>query len=469
MTFELNGKRIRVLESADLTRRLLDVLRQDFGLMGTKEGCGEGECGACIVFVDGEIQNACLVPLANVIGHSVVTIEGFKGTPLYTDIAEAYHRHGAVQCGYCTPGMVMATAALVKRHVEEHSSQDMSCISLEAVKDGLAGNLCRCTGYQTICEAVQALGDSASTYNWDNLFFPLAEMYELECDSVNGSDYSCGKHYRPSSVSEAITILSEAVATERPHTVLAGGTDLMIRKRNWQGTRRRFDGDVIFIQQIDELKRVRRSQHLLEIGATATQSEIAVHPDVPEYIREVVRQMGTPAIREVATMGGNIVNGASVADTLVPWFALDASVLLRSARGDRLLPIQKFLLGKYKTALAPDELLVSICIPLPDIADFHYQKIGNRKASVLSKLSVLILKESGGRHRIAIGAVNDKVIRNVNLELAYLENGDLDQLICGYESMLNAHDDKRSTKDYREKVTLNIVKAYLEGGQRYDR
>lgn len=142
--FQLNNRELEIGADTDLTRRLLDVLRTDYALTGTKEGCGGGECGACLVWIDNRLQNACLVPLGNVIGKRVVTIESFAQTEEYQRIASAFLRHGAVQCGYCTPGMVMAVADLLRRTPQP---------DLEAVKAGLAGNLCRCTGYQTIFEA----------------------------------------------------------------------------------------------------------------------------------------------------------------------------------------------------------------------------------------------------------------------------------------------------------------------------
>ncbi|MBN2897230.1 MAG: (2Fe-2S)-binding protein [Clostridia bacterium] len=142
--FILNGKAVSLETS--LSRRLLDVLREDFGLTGTKEGCGEGECGACVVFLDGELVNSCLVPMNSVIGKEVQTIEGLAQTKRYRIIEDAFVMAGAVQCGFCTPGMVMATEYLVRRY--KHPTN-------EEIREGLSGNICRCTGYQTILEAVK--------------------------------------------------------------------------------------------------------------------------------------------------------------------------------------------------------------------------------------------------------------------------------------------------------------------------
>jgi aerobic carbon-monoxide dehydrogenase small subunit len=138
MRFVLNGSETEV--AAHPMARLLDVLREECGLTGTKEGCGEGECGACTVLVDGLPVVSCLVPVAQVQGAEVTTIEGLGGDhPLQRAFAE----HSGAQCGICTPGMILAALALGPNP------------SIEAVRTGLAGNLCRCTGYEAIYRAVQ--------------------------------------------------------------------------------------------------------------------------------------------------------------------------------------------------------------------------------------------------------------------------------------------------------------------------
>jgi aerobic carbon-monoxide dehydrogenase small subunit len=136
MRFTLNGKKVDV--DAPPMKRLLDVIREDCGLAGTKEGCGEGECGACTVLIDGQAVNSCLVPFAQVGGARVKTIEGLAGHPLQAAFAEC----GGAQCGICTPGMILAAAALPPRASDAE------------VREGLAGNLCRCTGYSAIYRSV---------------------------------------------------------------------------------------------------------------------------------------------------------------------------------------------------------------------------------------------------------------------------------------------------------------------------
>lgn len=146
--FELNGEQVTI--ESTLSMRLLDVIRNDFGLTGTKEGCSEGECGACIVFLDGKVVNSCMVPMSNVVGRSVVTIEGFSETERYKQIETAFRNAGAVQCGFCIPGMIMAVEGILRLNKP---------LTDEVIKEGLSGNICRCTGYQSIYEAVRHLGE----------------------------------------------------------------------------------------------------------------------------------------------------------------------------------------------------------------------------------------------------------------------------------------------------------------------
>jgi aerobic-type carbon monoxide dehydrogenase small subunit (CoxS/CutS family) len=144
--FRLNGAEQAV--DAPAGRRVVDLLREELGLVGTKEGCGSGECGACTILVDGEARLSCLMLAGQIEGRSLTTIEGVAAGPDLHAVQEAFVAHGAVQCGFCTPGMVLATLDLLRRNASP---------SREEIRAGLAGNLCRCTGYQKIVDAVESL------------------------------------------------------------------------------------------------------------------------------------------------------------------------------------------------------------------------------------------------------------------------------------------------------------------------
>lgn len=141
--FTVNGEpqRLEVFPIA----RLLDVLREQLHLTGTKEGCGEGECGACTIMLDGQIVNSCLVPVVQANGARITTIEGVAGEAELNQVQQAFVEHGGAQCGICTPGMVIAAVDLLSRNPQPTEDE---------IRIGLAGNLCRCTGYIKIFESV---------------------------------------------------------------------------------------------------------------------------------------------------------------------------------------------------------------------------------------------------------------------------------------------------------------------------
>ena len=144
ISLELNGQKVQC--SVDSGKRLIDWIRDDRGLTGTKEGCGEGECGACAVLLNGQLANSCLIPAAELEGCRITTIEGIAGDGRLQALQEAFAAGGGVQCGFCTPGMILAAADLLRRHPSPNDAE---------IREGLAGNLCRCTGYVRIVEAVK--------------------------------------------------------------------------------------------------------------------------------------------------------------------------------------------------------------------------------------------------------------------------------------------------------------------------
>lgn len=263
--------------------------------------------------------------------------------------------------------------------------------------------------------------------------------------------------YRPNTLEEVL----EIIANENCH-IFAGGTDLMIRKRQWQGAERKFTQPVVFINHLSELKGIKDYDDYYEIGTLTTQTDM-VNSHLPEYVRKPYELMSHPAIRNIATVGGNIVNAASVADSLPILIALDCQVVLKSVDGERILSIQDFVLDKYKTVRKQNEILTHVRMPKTSYSHYFYKKLGQRKASILSKVSVFILNNDLDDLRITIGAINPTVIQSRVIEENFLKNHDLDALLQAYKSLMAGQTDKRSTKDYRETVALNMIKEYLEG------
>lgn len=262
---------------------------------------------------------------------------------------------------------------------------------------------------------------------------------------------------RPKTLDEALKLMAQ-----KTWIPLAGGTDLMIRARNWQGARRNFKGDVLLIAHLEELRGIWETESSYMIGAATTQTEVVSSDMLPDYVRHVVSEMATPAIRNAATVGGNIINAASVADILPLAYVCDAKVHLKSARGTRTVPIASFMIGKYQTDRKPDELMTALSLPKLAVKAYTYRKMGQRRASILSKVSFLAV-QTDCDVRIAIGALNDMVLRSVEVEKSISQGASVASVLAAYGALYESHDDKRSTKAYKERVANNLIREWMEG------
>jgi xanthine dehydrogenase iron-sulfur cluster and FAD-binding subunit A len=414
----LNGKEVHII--ADPLKRLLDVLREDFVLTGPKEGCGEGECGACSVLMDGRLVNSCLAAVGTVEGKRITTIEGLRGTKRFAVLEKAFTDAGAVQCGFCTPGMIMAAHALLSANPAPNEDE---------IKEAISGNLCRCTGYGMV-----------------ETFMPAALKEALE--------FRAGHKSIP----------------------LAGGTDLMVKRKSWAGTLPKFDKPVLMISGLSELKGCTSENGALRIGAAETLADTAANELVSEVLRLAVKQMASPGIRNMGTLGGNICNASPAGDTLPALYALDATVTLQSISGSRELPIAQFITGPGRTELKDGELMTMINIPLTEFSNVYYRKVGTRKADALSKLSFAGLADIKEGHigdvRIAFGAVAPTAVRSAGAEklLKGIELIDLPDLMPQikdiYSRFIRPIDDQRSSAAYRKEVCMKLLEDFLLGLKR---
>jgi len=273
--------------------------------------------------------------------------------------------------------------------------------------------------------------------------------------------------YKPRSLAEALRIRGgEAVIP------FAGGTDLMVQRRRPTGLAPRFELPVLFIGGLEELRGIREGDGLLTVGACCTCGRILAERPVPAALRRAVEQIGSPAVKNRATIGGNICNASPAGDTLPALYALDSRVVLQSARGGRTLRVEEFILGPGKTALAQDELLVAVEIPTAWPEDLFYRKVGTRRANALAKLSFLGMTASrAGRvveARMAFGAVAPTVVRSRRIEsglrgstAAELAERTPD-VVELYAGLITPIDDQRSTARYRKEAALRLLRFFLE-------
>ena len=355
--FLLGGER-RELSGIDPNTTVLNYLRRVKRRLGTKEGCGEGDCGACTVVVgeveDGKLRyravNSCIQFVGTLDGKQLLTVEDLAapdGT-LHPCQQAMVDCHGS-QCGFCTPGFVMSLFALY----HEGGRPDRNRID-----DALAGNLCRCTGYGPIAAAAKAMNGGGGRFARQAGEIVQAlkaldngKMPHLEAD---------GRQYFAPRSSDA---LADLLLEHPGATILAGGTDVGL----WVTKQLRRLDPIIYVGQVADLQRISVDERWIEIGAGVTYSDAlatiaAHHPD----IAEMMRRLGSEQIRNAGTIGGNIANGSPIGDSPPPLIALGSRLVLR--RGDRLreLALEDFFLDYGKQDRQPGEFVAAVKVPVAD-------------------------------------------------------------------------------------------------------
>jgi CO/xanthine dehydrogenase FAD-binding subunit len=273
--------------------------------------------------------------------------------------------------------------------------------------------------------------------------------------------------YQPDSLKEALRLRGETGAIP-----FAGGTDLMVRHKNWTGVPPAFPRDVLFLSPLRELQILERQGETLVVGAGVTFSRIAAFPETPEVLRRAVLSIAAPAIRNIATMTGNVCNASPAGDAICALYALEASVETRSIDSIRAVPIMQFITGPGHTILKKDELVTAIRIPLKPANIQVFRKVGTRKANALAKLSFAAVGTVKGGMidalSLSFGAVGPTVVRSTELEkqmvgktLAELK-GIIPSLLNDYGATIVPIDDQRSTAAYRKQVALNLLESFLK-------
>ncbi|MFJ9824817.1 xanthine dehydrogenase small subunit [Streptomyces sp. NPDC101160] len=428
----VNGKEAPI-SPASPHATVLDFLR-DRGLTGTKEGCAEGECGACSVLVarpgvnkptDWVAVNACLVPVAALDGQEIVTAEGLAtpgedGTPpTLHPVQEEMAVRGGSQCGYCTPGFICSMASEYYRPDRcAHGESDADAadgVDAEHGPNGfdlhaLSGNLCRCTGYRPIRDAAFAVGEPAE----DD---PFAQRRDQEPPAPVATDYTQdgSTFLRPATLGEALRVLRE-----RPDAVLvSGSTDFGVEVN----IRSRRAGCVVAIDRLPELRELRVESDHIEIGAAVTLTEIERRLDgeVP-LLAELFPQFASRLIRNSATLGGNLGTGSPIGDSPPVLLALEASLVLADADGERVVPLAEYFTGYRQSVRRPDELIRAVRIPLPLSPVTAFHKIAKRRFDDISSVAVAFALdiEDGivRKARIGLGGVAATPIRALATEAA---------------------------------------------------
>ncbi|MFJ4775680.1 xanthine dehydrogenase small subunit [Streptomyces sp. NPDC088762] len=479
----VNGKETPLSPAAPHTT-VLDFLRER-GLTGTKEGCAEGECGACSVLVarpgvnkatDWVAVNACLIPAASLDGQEVITSEGLAtageagAQPTLHPVQEEMAVRGGSQCGYCTPGFICSMASEYYRPDRcAHAASDAESDSAEHTDaehgpngfdlHSLSGNLCRCTGYRPIRDAAFAVGAPTEED-------PLAQRREQPAPEPAATVYTRdgSTFVRPRTLAEATQLLRE-----RPEAVVvAGSTDYGVEVN----IRSRRDEYVVAIDRLPELRELRVESDHIEIGAAVTLTEIERRLDgsVP-LLAELFPQFASRLIRNSGTLGGNLGTGSPIGDSPPVLLALEASLVLADADGERVVPLSEYFTGYRQSVRRRDELIRAVRIPLPlsPVAAFH--KIAKRRFDDISSVAVAFALDIQdgivAKARIGLGGVAATPIRALSTEAALEGKPWSAETVEAAAQLLQAEgtpmNDHRASAEYRSAMLgQSLLKLHAE-------
>lgn len=460
MAIVVNGKPLG-LPGVDPAMTLLDFLRTRLRLCGTKEGCAEGDCGACTVLQererpDGSLVripiNSCISMLGQLDGAAIRTVEGLiseDGQPHPFQVAMA--EENGTQCGFCTPGFVMSGYA----HVAACATSDH-----DSIHDSLSGNLCRCTGYKPIVRAI----DRVTPLTTDPLKATdgsvLAALRSIQ--RTGSASFDANGHFfrAPATLPELLHLR----AAEPDAVLLSGGTDLGLKA----GRDRKPPASIIYVGEIKELRRIVETDSHVVLGAAVTYSDMLpvferLFPSAVSYVSRI----GSRQIRNLGTLGGNLGTGSPIGDGLPLLLALGANIhLCSAARGHRIVPVDDYFVGYRKTALAPDEVIEAIEFPKLTAAErLIAEKVSKRHDQDISAVALVCrLRLEGERVqavRLAYGGMAATPKRAFQAEEALmnrkLDRGAVFAAAARLPADLAPIDDLRASAAYRSKVAANLL------------
>ena len=462
-TFEINGEKAFM--------PLGKFLREEACLTGTKIVCAEGDCGACTVMMadsldeNGRLKfravNSCILPLYLTNGAQIVTVEGVgeakgMGIELHEVQKRMIDANGA-QCGYCTPGFICSMAATIEKCKIENT-----IIDTKKAKNALTGNLCRCTGYQPIIEALCAvdfsqvvlLSDKFASVPW------TSKMNEMRNHSINIQTQKNQSLFLPASLSEALDYKNQYNDVK----IVGGSTDLgvVVNKGKLELNH------AMALYHIDELKKIKVENNTLIVGACVTLSEFEDY--VEEHFQEMSQLLhifASPQIKNQATLIGNVINASPIADTIPFLMVSDCQIVIESSKQKRDVLINKFYLGYKQLDLKADEIVTALKIPLlASNEKCKLYKVSMRKdldiSSVTFAFRAHVTNKIMTDVKIALGGVAATVLRlptiESKLENQIIETGLFSQVALDLDHLILPLSDLRASKEYRLLVSKNFFK-----------
>ena len=460
----IHSGRIIEIRNPDPNETLLNFVRTELKKTGTKEGCAEGGCGACTVVV-GELKNndinytavnSCITFLPTLTGKQLILVEDLisKDNSLHP-VQEAMVKYHGSQCGFCTPGFIMSLFSMFKNY---------SKLKDEVIKDSIAGNLCRCTGYQPIIKAAKSLNKK----NKIDIFYKnkkktISLLKKIGNESI--AIYKKDKRYfAPRYVSELKGILKRNINSQ----LLSGGTDLSLLV-----TKDRKDiNSTIYMNSIRELNYIKKNKGYIEVGATTSLSdfEIYIEKYYPDF-NKILKRYGSTQIRNVATIAGNIATASPIGDNLPLLLALDSKIVLQGIKKSKVISINDFFISYRKTKLKTGQFIHSIRIPIVEKNIFKAYKISKRFdddiSSVCAAFNLKIENKKIKNIKIAYGGMAAIPKRAIYCERSLLNSQITPEIIEKAKNALEKDfspiSDMRASGKYRKIVAKNLLeKCFLE-------
>ena len=439
----VNGKKYHI-ENLDYDISLLDWIRNKINLKGTKEGCNEGDCGACSVLIlekNKEVPiaiNSCLVRLGQMIGKNIITIEGIGRSNNLNEVQKLFVKNNASQCGFCTPGFVVSASTLLYSN---------KIIKEELIHDTLSGNLCRCTGYAPIINSLKKI---------KNTKLPCPKYIDIGMNK--NIEIGMANYHHPIKLSN-LRVLTKKL---KKFQFLSGGTDLNLERAVYTSNSTHF----ICLNNISELKEISFIDNSLKVGsAVSIEKLIEIFDKKLPEVKEILKRFGSPLIRNQATIGGNICTSSPIGDLSPIFMVLETKINTFGLNGERQLLLSRFFKSYRKNVLKKTEVIKNFIIPMPKKGYRLFSwKFSKRYDQDISTLSIAILVKTKNEMIddiiIAAGGVSEKpeiihglsqlmIGKNISLAIKFA--------IDDIGNYINPITDLRGSSDYR----LNVFKGVL--------
>ena len=449
------------IKNPDTNETLLNYIRTKLKKTGTKEGCAEGGCGACTVVL-GELKNngisykainSCITFLPNLQGKQLILVEDLvsKEGSLHPVQQAMVNYHGS-QCGFCTPGFVMSLFSMFKKNSKFKDSE---------IKDSIAGNLCRCTGYQPIIKAAKSLKNKNKIDQFSKDKKGTINLLKKINNKSIEIYYKGKKFFAPKYIVELKKIIKKNIDVN----FLSGGTDLSLIV-----TKERKDiNSIVYMNSIRELQYIKNNNKYIEVGASTPLIELEtyVRKYYPDFTK-ILKRYGSPQIRNVATVAGNIATASPIGDCLPLLLSLDAKVVLQDFKKTKIFPLDDFFISYRKTKLKKGQFIYSIRIPLFKNNTFKAYKVSKRFdddiSSVCAAFNLEIIKNKVRNIRIAYGGMAAIPKRATYCEKVLLNSPVTDEVIYKAKKALEKDfkpiSDMRASRLYRMEVAKNLLEKF---------